>query len=433
MKQVAVIGAGIAGLTCAYDLARAGVDVTVYEKEATVGGRMRTRSLDGLAFDLGANFLVQAYRQVTSLATALQVGLRNVSPVQHAVYRQGRWLRMNLSGASHILRLDALGLLSTARFLALIARLRAGQQLDFFDLSRGRLPLDDAYQYALTRAGRDFADYVADPFSSCMMFSRAAEHSSLTLRALLAMMASSRFDFSILYADGDMQAIPDALSRGLAVRLGCSVESLARAPGGWRLQVGGEEHRYERVVLATTAGAAAPLLVEAPAEHRQVVGGTRYASTVNLAFRVPCEALGDTHCFYVPYCENQVISEYTNEALKGADTTRDGWSLVNVGLHEAAAARWLRHPDGALFERVAAELRRLQPDLGAVAYDLQRWPEALPKYDREHIQRVRDFQAEGQGKAGLFLCGDYLNAPWVEGASRSGRYVASCILSELLL
>ena len=62
--RVAVIGAGMAGLTCAWELRRAGVDVQVFERHESVGGRMSTRSKDGLAFDMGANFLIRAYRGV---------------------------------------------------------------------------------------------------------------------------------------------------------------------------------------------------------------------------------------------------------------------------------------------------------------------------------------------------------------------------------
>lgn len=40
--RVAVVGAGLAGLTCAYRLAQAGVDVSVYEAADRIGGRTRT-------------------------------------------------------------------------------------------------------------------------------------------------------------------------------------------------------------------------------------------------------------------------------------------------------------------------------------------------------------------------------------------------------
>ena len=56
-KKIAVIGAGISGMTCAYTLKKAGHDVVVYEKEAYVGGRMSTRIKDDLPFDIGADHL----------------------------------------------------------------------------------------------------------------------------------------------------------------------------------------------------------------------------------------------------------------------------------------------------------------------------------------------------------------------------------------
>ena len=60
-KRIAVVGAGIAGLTCAYELQRAGFEVHVFEKEAWVGGRMATRVKDGFYFDIGAEHLIDLY------------------------------------------------------------------------------------------------------------------------------------------------------------------------------------------------------------------------------------------------------------------------------------------------------------------------------------------------------------------------------------
>jgi NADPH-dependent 2,4-dienoyl-CoA reductase/sulfur reductase-like enzyme len=41
-KRVAVVGSGISGLSCAYLLHKAGVNVTLYESEATFGGHTLT-------------------------------------------------------------------------------------------------------------------------------------------------------------------------------------------------------------------------------------------------------------------------------------------------------------------------------------------------------------------------------------------------------
>jgi predicted NAD/FAD-dependent oxidoreductase len=54
--RIAVIGAGLAGLACARELARADVSVTVFEKSRGLGGRLATRREGNLAFDHGAQF-----------------------------------------------------------------------------------------------------------------------------------------------------------------------------------------------------------------------------------------------------------------------------------------------------------------------------------------------------------------------------------------
>jgi monoamine oxidase len=56
-KRVIVIGAGIAGLSCAYELVRLGHEVTVLEATGRAGGHVRTAHdpfADGLYADLGA-------------------------------------------------------------------------------------------------------------------------------------------------------------------------------------------------------------------------------------------------------------------------------------------------------------------------------------------------------------------------------------------
>lgn len=54
--KVAVIGSGFAGLSAATCLAREGFDVTVFEKNATAGGRARQFSSSGFAFDMGPSW-----------------------------------------------------------------------------------------------------------------------------------------------------------------------------------------------------------------------------------------------------------------------------------------------------------------------------------------------------------------------------------------
>ena len=56
MNPVVVVGAGIAGIACARELAAAGVPVRVLDRGRRVGGRMAVRTVEGHAVDTGASY-----------------------------------------------------------------------------------------------------------------------------------------------------------------------------------------------------------------------------------------------------------------------------------------------------------------------------------------------------------------------------------------
>ena len=70
-RNLAVVGAGMAGVACARTLAQAGHEVTLFEREATVGGRMASETSPFGGFDSGAQyFTVRDGRFARALETA---------------------------------------------------------------------------------------------------------------------------------------------------------------------------------------------------------------------------------------------------------------------------------------------------------------------------------------------------------------------------
>lgn len=70
-RHIAVVGAGMAGITCARTLMQAGHRVTVFEKSQDPGGRMSTRNTEFGGFDHGTQyFTVRDTRFEKALATS---------------------------------------------------------------------------------------------------------------------------------------------------------------------------------------------------------------------------------------------------------------------------------------------------------------------------------------------------------------------------
>lgn len=74
MKSIAVIGAGLAGLSCAQVLTKQGLRVEIFDKARAVGGRATTRRRDGQQFDLGAQYIVT---QAPAFQSLLKDGIEN--------------------------------------------------------------------------------------------------------------------------------------------------------------------------------------------------------------------------------------------------------------------------------------------------------------------------------------------------------------------
>lgn len=66
-----VVGAGVAGLSAATDLAKAGVSVTLLESSDDVGGRVRSDKVDGFILDRGFQVFIEAYPQCRQVYVTL--------------------------------------------------------------------------------------------------------------------------------------------------------------------------------------------------------------------------------------------------------------------------------------------------------------------------------------------------------------------------
>src|SRR5579864_6159854 len=75
MPRVVIVGGGIAGLSAAYDLTRAGVETIVFEKQARLGGVIETCTREGCTIDCGPDSFISAKPE--ALALIQELGLES--------------------------------------------------------------------------------------------------------------------------------------------------------------------------------------------------------------------------------------------------------------------------------------------------------------------------------------------------------------------
>ena len=91
MASIVVVGGGIAGLTCAWQLRRKGHDVEVLDRAAQPGGRLIAEVRHGFSVDRGARFISGNHPDLQNLLGDLDLADRvySPSPTVAAVQRRG--------------------------------------------------------------------------------------------------------------------------------------------------------------------------------------------------------------------------------------------------------------------------------------------------------------------------------------------------------
>src|SRR5881628_981977 len=87
MKEVAIIGAGITGLTAAFYLKRKGIPVSVYEASGRVGGVIQSLRQNGYLAEFGPNTILETSPKIPQLVRDAGLEGRRLDPDPRAEAR----------------------------------------------------------------------------------------------------------------------------------------------------------------------------------------------------------------------------------------------------------------------------------------------------------------------------------------------------------
>jgi oxygen-dependent protoporphyrinogen oxidase len=420
-KSALIIGAGIAGLTAAYQLQKGGHDVLVLEAREAPGGRMRTVDWEGFKVDVGAKFVTSS--DTTLLKMVDEVGLtdqlvRDEEGLTITIYRDGELHSANFlnllsyfswSGVSFKARMAMLKLIP--KFFPLVGF------KDVYHLERNPLPDTDVTyeEFFKNEISVEMFEYWAIPMFETMC-SYGGEDVSRT--AFLALMASYLNADSVTFKQG-IGALPDALAERVQVQTGSLVKEVEIISDGSGAKVhftknGAEKSLDAPLVVVALPGNHVLRLFQDPRPAWQ-----EFFPQVNYSRGALHYHILETD--FQPQVPGTMIPRAVGLPLNGIsfEAFQDGrWLLMTDPSH----AHFIPGKSVADYEREAMLTAvEIYPEIEGTFQDHQlfAWDEKVPTFRPGYLSALAKFWEDPQ-EGPVFFCGDYFAGPSTGGALFTG-------------
>jgi oxygen-dependent protoporphyrinogen oxidase len=446
MKSVAIIGAGITGLTAAFYLKRQGVPVTVYEAGERVGGVIQSIRKNGFLAEFGPNTILETSPKIAQLVrdAGLEARKLNTDPNAEARYvvRYGRPIEMPGK---------PLGFFTTPLFTA---KAKLAVLREPFIKPRRDGVEESIAQFVVRRFNQEFLDHAIDALVAGIYagdpHKLSLPHAFPKLKALednygsmikgqifgardrkksgeVAKDRAAKFSF-----DEGLQVLPDTLAAQLgdSVKLNSPVTKLTQTRDGWLVTMASGEAEFGAVIYCGTAYKLAELLIEAAQQRRPTETFSEISyppvASVVLGFRREdvahsCQGFG----MLIPKIEGfKILGTIFSSALF---PNRAPAGHLNLTSYVGGA----RYPELALLppdklvEVVLTDLRALLGVKGQPAFvHTAFWPKAIPQYNvgyGKYRELLKDIEAKNPK---LFFAGHYRDGVSLGDSIVSGVNIA---------
>ena len=459
-SRIAVVGAGIAGLTAAYELRCAGVEAVVLEAGERPGGKIDASQVMGLTVDSGPDGFVARDPAAAELCRRIGLGTELVTPASSGAY-------VFLDG--ELLRIpdrSVLGVPWTADAVAGTAIVSdAGAESLRRGLARDAAPLGgDATvgEVLRPRVGDEVFERLVDPLlgginagsadrmsiEACAPLLYEAARRGGSLGAALQQAAARQGVRSGNAAPPVFQSVRGGVTRmvdalvaelGDAVNLSTPAQRLTPAAGGgagprWRVATPRGSIETGGVILACPAWESARLLEPLAPDAARILGDLEYADVALATFAVGEEHLArplDGNGFLVPRSQGLLTTACSWSSSKWQHYARAGLAVLRVSAGRTDDRRWLDLGSDELVSALAGELAetgvvgRDGAARGCIEARVRSWPRSLPQYRPGHLGRVAAVDACLAGDTpGLAAAGAALQGLGLPACIRSAQTAA---------
>lgn len=447
VSRAQVIGGGIAGLSAAFDLYRAGWQVAVYEASEVWGGKIQSSPVGGRMVDAGPDAFLARVDDAKDLCRELGMDHQLTSPVAPVpAYIYSRGALHCLPGKTY------LGVPTDIDELAdssLISPEGIAPLTKETGLPRSTIDPDPSVgAICRERLGDEITARLIDPLvgginasdidqlslSAATPQLRAAieTHGSL-VTGLGAMLASASAASHTLGASKP-QPVFYSLPGGVATMVDRLVAELADAELHLSSPVS-ELPSGENVIIAAPAFVAAQLLEDESPEAAAELATIGYASVSQVTVEYPLNAVHpnlDASGILFPRVDGSVMTACTWLSTKWAHYRKKDTVLLRMTSGRYGDDRANNLSDEDLTSTLLGELSQVieiegQPN----AVRVQRWPKSFPQYEPGHrakVERIR--QAVERSCPSVTLVGAAYDGIGIPACIRSGRTAAKAMINR---
>jgi oxygen-dependent protoporphyrinogen oxidase len=463
--RVAVIGGGIAGVSAAYELARAGADFTLYEASRRLGGIVETVRQDGFVVECGPDSWVTEKPWARELA--VELGLEDEILPSNDLQRRTYIVRGIVQGKELVAMPDGLRMMVPTKWEPLLnsplfseqAKLAYQREPERAEELKESVPDCDESVASFVR--RHFGDEVTDTIAAPLLagvFGGSIDR--LSVRAVMpAFVKMEREHGSLIVAlqkstrSGGSAAIFTTLKSGLqtlmdrmvaalpasSIRFGEAVIGLERNGSKWLVRRAATAEEFDAVVVATPADGTRSLLARLDVAFDELLAmDASSAIVVALAFapeKAKSLRIPGGFGFLVPQVQANMKQDpqllaCTFVDQKFSHRVPEGAVLLRAFFGGEAAPRLLDAPEDEIISLARRQLSTLLGPLPEASFTVvRRWPRSLPQYAVGHLERMKRLEEQVRAFPGLHLIGNAYYGVGLPDLVRQGRETARRVVA----
>ncbi len=431
--HIAIIGAGAAGLAAAWDLARAGCRVELFEAESSVGGLAAGFRDPAWEWSLEKFYhhWFETDTEILKLAGELGVAGQIIFPRPKTSYWiDGRIYRSEMNASALRLPISPLGILRLGL---------AGVYLKFLTRDWRALEQHTAHDWMRRAMGQEVYDRLWRPL---LIGKFSDQYTEVNMAWMWARIYTRSVRLGIF--QGGFQAFLEALAsavtaRGAQIHLNTPAQAIQMTDGRPALTVDGETRSFDRIISTTSPALLlrlAPALRDTPYGQQAAALRSIGAICVVLALRQSVLTDGtywlnlpatspDKRASQFPFLALVEHTNWLDKAYYGGDI------LVYCGDYVPADHEYFRLSDDELVARFLPALAKVNPAF-TPDWVTKRWvwraPYAQPVPGVNHSQRIPPLQTPLPGVLWASMSQVY---PWDRGTNYAvelGRQAAQLAL-----